>query len=292
VLHLGTDAAGSIRIPCAMSGLAGLKPTFGRIAVYPPSPFGTLSHIGPMTRRITDAAHMLRAMAGRDLTDWAQGSGDLGALDAVELTFKGARIGLWATPPCGAVDADVAANLARSAALIEALGADVEPIALPFADTITRDFEAHWFSGAAARLRLVPDEKRGLVDPGFRDIAARGAAIGADELVAAQMARGAFGAAMDQLLDRYDVLIAPGTAIPAFAAGRLVPEGSGLTDWHQWAGFTFPINLSTQPAAVVPNGRTRDGLPTSLQFIGARGADARVLAVARAYEIAMPEYLI
>ena len=72
----------------------------------------------------------------------------------------------------------------------------------------------------------------------------------------------------------------------------MVPEGATFRDWHLWCGFTFPINLSTQPAAVVPNGRTRNGLPTSLQFIGARGADAKVLGAAKAYETAFPDYFI
>jgi amidase/aspartyl-tRNA(Asn)/glutamyl-tRNA(Gln) amidotransferase subunit A len=71
-----------------------------------------------------------------------------------------------------------------------------------------------------------------------------------------------------------------------------VPDRSGLADWHLWAGFTFPINLSMQPAAVVPNGRTAAGLPTSLQMIGARGADAKVLGLAAAFEAAFPAFFI
>jgi amidase/aspartyl-tRNA(Asn)/glutamyl-tRNA(Gln) amidotransferase subunit A len=292
VLHLGTDGAGSIRIPCAFTGLAGIKPTFGRVPAYPPSPFGTIAHLGPMTRRVTDTAHMLRAMSGRDLADWAQGAGDLGPLDDVDIALKGARIAVWSVPPCGYVDPQVASAFAASVKALEHMGAILEPINLPYADTITSTFEKHWFTGAAARLAGIPADQRALIDPDLKLIAERGAAYRAPELIAAQVARGEFGAAMDKLTETYDFIVAPGTAIPAFEAGKLVPAGSDLTDWHLWAGFTFPINLSTQPAAVVPNGRTADGLPISLQFIGARGADAKVLAAAKAYETAFPDYVI
>jgi Asp-tRNA(Asn)/Glu-tRNA(Gln) amidotransferase A subunit family amidase len=95
---------------------------------------------------------------------------------------------------------------------------------------------------------------------------------------------------MDQLLERYDFLIAPGIAIPAFTAGQLVPDGATTNDWHLWAGFTFPINLSQQPAASVPSGLTSDGLPIGLQIIGARGHDAAVLGLAESFETAFPQH--
>jgi amidase/aspartyl-tRNA(Asn)/glutamyl-tRNA(Gln) amidotransferase subunit A len=292
VLHLGTDGAGSIRIPCAFCGISGIKPTFGRVPAYPLSPFGTIAHIGPMTRRVSDTAHMLRAMSGRDALDWVQGFGALGPLDDVAVPFKGVRIGVWSTPPCGDVHPEVAANFAATVQAIEALGATVEPIDLPFFDEITAIFEAHWFCGAAARLAMVPEADRGKVDPDLRDIAARGANYSAPEFIAAQTARGAFGVEMDALLERYDFIVAPGTAIPPFAAGQLVPDGVDYTDWHIWAGFTFPINLSQQPAAVVPSGLTADGLPLSFQIIGARGKDMQVLGLAQAFETAFPQHFL
>lgn len=292
VLHLGTDGAGSIRIPCAFSGITGIKPTFGRVPAYPLSPFGTIAHLGPMTRRVADTAHMLRIMSGRDVRDWAQGVGALAPLDDVEVPFKGLRIGVWAETPCGEVDSQVAANFAATVKAIEALGAIVEPIRLPFFDEITAIFEAHWFCGAAARLATVPESEHVKIDPGLRDIAARGAAYSAPQFTAAQTARGAFGVEMDQLLERYDFIVSPGTAIPPFTAGKLVPDGAPYSDWHLWAGFTFPINLSQQPAAVVPAGLTTDGLPLSFQIIGARGADAAVLGLAQSFETAFPQHIL
>jgi Asp-tRNA(Asn)/Glu-tRNA(Gln) amidotransferase A subunit family amidase len=106
VLHIGTDGGGSIRIPSSLTGMVGLKPTFGRVAAYPPSAFGTVAHIGPIGRSAEDAAAMLAAMTGRDIDDWNQGVGELPPLELREGVLKGAQIGLWTKPPYGVVDLD------------------------------------------------------------------------------------------------------------------------------------------------------------------------------------------
>ncbi|GGF70593.1 amidase [Azorhizobium oxalatiphilum] len=286
VLHLGTDGGGSIRVPASFSGIAGLKPTFGRVAANPPSAFGTVAHIGPMARHAADLVPMLKAMSGRDKADWAQGEGVLASLDAgVTQDFpKGARIGVWATPPCGTVEAPIAAAFAAALKELEAQGAILEEIALPFADRVTDIFEKHWFSGAAKRRTLVPEAKWAGLDPGFLAIADVGASFSALDLVTAGMERTAFGAAMDQLLARYDFIVSPGVPVLPFRAGDLVPEGSGLKYWHLWAGFSFPLNLSQHPGAIVQLAPTEGGLPRAFQIIGARGADGAVLAAAMVLE--------
>lgn len=289
VLHLGTDGGGSIRVPASFCGIAGLKPTFGRVPAYPASAFGTVAHIGPMARHAQDLVPMLAAMSGRDLADWAQGAGALAPLEAHLPTGfpKGARIGVWAEPPCGTVEPAVATAFAAALRRLEALGAILEPITLPFADRVTDIFEKHWYTGAAKRLLGVPAEMRDGVDPGFLEIAAEGAGFSAIDLISAQAERGAFGMAMDQLSAQFDFIVSPGVAVLPFAAGDLVPAGSGLKRWHLWAGFSFPINLSQQPAAVIPLTPTPAGVPTALQIIGARGADAAVLAAAAVLQSAL-----
>ena len=139
------------------------------------------------------------------------------------------------------------------------------------------------------RIALSPESRAGL-DPGLREVVAAGEALSAVDYIDAASERAAFGRAMDEMLERFDVLVSPATAIPAFEAGHEVPPGSGLGRWTEWAGFSFPINLSQQPAAVVPCGRTSDGLPIGLQIIGARGRDAEVMAYAQAFETAFPTH--
>jgi len=288
VFHLGTDGGGSIRIPASFTGIVGHKPTFGRVPAYPPSPFGTVAHVGPMARRAADAAAMLQAMSGRDLRDWAQGPGELSTLGGEPMArLAGKRIGYWSKPAAGVLDPEVAAIIAAAVARLTAAGALVEPVELPTGDLLDL-FHHHWFTGAAARLAAIPEPARAAIDPGLVQIAAAGAAYSSTQLVRAQIRRGEYGAAMDRLLGTYDFLVSPATPLAAFDAGVEVPAGGGFERWTEWAGFSFPINLSQQPACVVPCGFTAAGLPVGFQIVGARGEDARVLSAAASLETIFP----
>lgn len=289
VFHLGTDGGGSIRIPAAFTGLTGLKPSYGRVPAYPASPFGTVAHLGPITRRVADARAMLQAMSGRDPGDWLQGPGALPGLEATPRTFAGAKVGYWSTPPCGRVDPEIAAAVDAVVADLDGQGAAVVPIELP-GDDLLALFEAHWYVGAATRAAALSSEARQRLDPGLQEVVAAGGRITALAYNEATGRRAAFGRAMDELAARFDVLVSPAAAVLPFAAGHEVPPGSGLGRWVEWAGFSFPINLSQQPAAVVPCGRSRAGLPIGLQMIAGRGEDARLLDYAQAFETAFPTF--
>ena len=278
VLHLGTDGGGSIRVPAAFTGIFGLKPTFGRVPADPPSVFGTVAHIGPMTRTVADARAMLAVMGGRNLRDWSQPWGEMPPVEARPFSWKGRRVGLWMIPPTGGVDPAIEQAVNDAMQRIAAEGARIEPATLP-GENLLAMFHAHWMAGAANRLSQVPPDMREGLDPGFREAAAEGTALCLLDYMNAQLARSRFGAAMDRLLADYDLLISPATACLPFAAGLEVPEASGLTRWTQWAGFSYPVNLSQQPACSLPCGMA-GGLPVGLQIIGARGADGLVLDAA------------
>lgn len=280
VLHLGTDGGGSIRVPAAFTGTFGLKPTFGRVPADPPSAFGTVAHIGPMTRSPADARAMLSAMGGRNLRDWSQPWGVMPSLDPRPFDWKGRKVGLWMTPPTGSLGLAIKRVISNAARQIEAAGAIVEPILLP-GEGLHEMFHAHWMTGAASRLAQIPQEVRKDLDPGFVEAAAEGNRFSLRGYIAAQQARARFGAAMDQLLADYDLLLSPATACLPFAAGREFPEGSGLARWTEWAGFSYPINLSQQPACTLFCGLA-EGLPVGLQIVGPRGGDGFVLDAAEA----------
>ena len=283
VLHLGTDGGGSIRIPASFTGIFGIKPSFGRVAAYPPSPFGTVAHVGPMARSVADAAAMLAVMAGPDPLDWTQAPGTMPALERAPFDFAGKRIGYWSDPPRGSVDRAVQATVDEAVAALQAAGAIIEPITLPDHAQLFEIFAGHWLVGAAARVALLPPAARDGLDPGLLEASATGSAMAVLDHVRATHARVAFGRAMDALLQTFDLVVSPATAIPAFAAGHEVPPGSGLGRWTEWAGFSYPINLSQQPACSIPCGLTEDGRPVGLQLVGPRGDDARVLAAAAAF---------
>jgi aspartyl-tRNA(Asn)/glutamyl-tRNA(Gln) amidotransferase subunit A len=284
VLHLGTDGGGSIRIPSAFTGIAGLKPSYGRVAASPPSAFGTVAHIGPMARRASDLAAMLDAMSGRDLRDWTQGPQPASGILLREAVFAGARIGYWTRPPVGHVDAGVATCVDEAVRRLADAGATIEPVELPGDHDLLALFHRHWFSGAANRIRSFDAATRAACDPGLIEIATAGSALDAPQLVDAQVRRAEFGAAMDALLERFDFLVSPSVGITAFEAGREWPAASDARRWTEWAGFSFPINLSQQPACSVPCGFDAGGLPVGLQIVGGRQADAAVLSAAAAFE--------
>ncbi|WP_067457645.1 amidase [Actinomadura macra] len=289
-LALGTDGGGSVRIPAAFTGTFTLKPTYGRIPHYPASPFGTLAHIGPMTRSVADAALLLDAVCGPDARDWSSlpppgapftGGPDEGA------DLSGLRIAFSPDLGYASVDPDVAALVAAAAEVFTELGAKVEQAEPGFADPV-EDFEALWFAGAAKVVENLPPQARTRLDPGLREVCDRGATLSAGDYLGATARRMELGRIMGLFHERYDLLLTPTVPIAAFEAGREVPPGAPSRRWTGWTPFTYPFNMTQQPAASLPCGRTSEGLPAGLQVVGARHADALVMAACRAYEQARP----
>ena len=282
-LSLGTDGGGSVRIPASFCGIFGLKPTYGRVPLYPASAFGTLSHVGPMTRDAADAALLLDVIGVPDARDWsgldrAPGSFSEGLANGIQ----GLRIAY--SPSLGgqvAVRPAVAAAVRRGVERLAALGAYVEEADPDFSDPVDA-FHTLWFSGAARVTQKLAPQQRELLDPGLREICATGAGFSALDYLAAVDARMELGRRMGLFHERYDLLVTPTLPITAFEAGVEVPKGSGYRRWTGWTPFTYPFNLTQQPAATVPVGNDGDGLPVGLQIVGARHRDDLVLRAAHA----------
>jgi aspartyl-tRNA(Asn)/glutamyl-tRNA(Gln) amidotransferase subunit A len=285
-LAVGTDGGGSIRIPCSFTGLFGIKPSFGRVPAWPLSPFGTVAHVGPMTRTVTDAALMLNVLAQPDARDWHALPYD--ARDwrmGLDGGVEGLRIAYSPDLGYARVDAEVRKIIDDAVAVFSELGANVERKDPGFADPAPI-FTAHWFSGAAFLMKGVKNQE--LVDPGLREVAAQGAKITAEQLLEAQMKRGALGLHMNLFHRDYDLLLTPTLSIAAFDAGKEVADKMLQERWTDWTPFSFPFNLTQQPAASIPCGLTKAGLPVGLHLVGPRYADALVLRAARAFESARP----
>jgi amidase/aspartyl-tRNA(Asn)/glutamyl-tRNA(Gln) amidotransferase subunit A len=279
VIHLATDGGGSARIPASFTATVGLKPSYARIPVYPVSAYGTLTHIGAIARTVADVDAMVTVMAGRDMRDWTQCAHSPTPHEHGSVALAGARVGYWSQPAAGKVEPEVAQIVESAVRRIEHAGACVEPVQLPRGDVFDI-FQHHWLCGAATRIGLIPEEDRSRVDHGLLEAARLGSQM-TRELISAQMRRAEFGSAMDRLLGEYEVLVSPAVAVAPFKVGHEVPPGSGMSRWTDWAGFNFPINLSQQPAIVVPCGLTEDGRPVGIQLVGSRGEDGRLLSIAR-----------
>ncbi|MFF5300608.1 amidase [Streptomyces sp. NPDC013161] len=282
-LSLGTDGGGSVRIPASFCGIFGLKPTYGRVPLYPASAFGTLSHVGPMTRDAADAALLLDVIGVPDARDWSGLDRAPGSFtEALAEGIQGLRIAY--SPSLGgqvAVRPAVAAAVRRGVERLASLGAYVEETDPDFSDPVDA-FHTLWFSGAARVTQKLTPQQRELLDPGLREICATGAGFSALDYLAAVDARMELGRRMGLFHERYDLLVTPTLPITAFEAGVEVPKGSGYRRWTGWTPFTYPFNLTQQPAGTVPVGNDGDGLPVGLQIVGARHRDDLVLRAAHA----------
>ena len=294
-LSVGTDGAGSVRIPAAFCGNFGLKPSFGRVPAYPLSPFGSVAHLGPHTMSVTDAALMMNVITQPDARDWTSLPYDgVDYLHALNDGVKGLRIAY--SPTLGFaknIHPEVATAVARAAQQFSQLGAIVEQVDPGFEDPLDIT-TGLWFLGAHTVWSLLSSAQQAVTDPDFQAEAALGAQLSALDIQKLHMRRGALGSHMRQFMQRYDLLLTPAVSIPAFDAK---PAGHTPMDpvaMLGWTPFSYPFNLTQQPACSIPCGLTSmglpegAGLPIGMQLVGPMFGDALVLRAARAYETVNP----
>jgi aspartyl-tRNA(Asn)/glutamyl-tRNA(Gln) amidotransferase subunit A len=287
-LSVGTDGAGSVRIPAAFCGNFGLKPSFGRVPAYPLSPFGTVAHIGPHSMSVRDAALTMNVLKKPDARDWTSLQPDPGDyLATLEDGVRGLRIAYSPTLGYARVDADVAASVAAAIKQLEGLGAHVELVDPGFEDPIEIT-TGLWFVSAWTLWNTLSSEQQAVTDPDFRAQALAGATFSALQIQRLHLRRGALGSHMRQFMQHHDLLATPTVAIPAFDAKPAGHTPMNAQAMLGWTPFSYPFNLTQQPACSVPCGLTRAGLPVGLQLVGPMFGDALVLRAARAYETVRP----
>lgn len=288
-LSVGTDGAGSVRIPAAFCGNFGLKPSFGRVPAYPLSPFGTVAHLGPHTMSVRDAALMMNVIKQPDARDWTSLPPDTtDYLNGLDDGIRGWRIAY--SPTLGYaknVHPEVAASVDAAVQQLVDLGAVVEQVDPGFDDPLDIS-TGLWFLGAWTVWNTLSPEQQALTDPDFRAEAEIGGRYSALQVQQLNLKRGALGSHMRQFMQRFDLLVTPAVSVPAFDAK---PAGHTPMDPEAmlgWTPFSYPFNLTQQPACTIPCGLTRDGLPIGLQMVGPMFGDAQVLRAARAYERVHP----
>jgi aspartyl-tRNA(Asn)/glutamyl-tRNA(Gln) amidotransferase subunit A len=298
---IGSDGGGSIRIPSCFSGLYGMKASMGRVPLYPGvkderypgvSSWEALEHIGPMSRTVADSALMLSVIAGPDDRDnrtvpieagfdWMQSlQGDLKGLKvAYTLDWGG----------YAAVDPRVRKIVADAVKVFERdLGCIVEE-ANPGWDN---PYDGFWgmvvretdLKGMRAMARTLGDR----MTPHLKDVLMT--EWTAEQLTDAVVVRKHVNNKMWRFMRKYDLLLTPTLCVPPFEVGIQGPtviDGKPV-DQFEWLHFTYPMNLTGQPAATVPAGWTDDGLPVGLQIVGRHLGDAMVLRASACFEAAQP----
>ncbi|MBL8825758.1 MAG: protein kinase, partial [Planctomycetaceae bacterium] len=291
-IAIGTDGGGSLRIPASFTELVGFKPSLGRVPNYPGSGVDSLRHTGPLARTVGDVALVLDSIAGpneRDPNSLPSDSGSNDVRKTLETGVRGLRVGYSPTLGYAWVDPEVAALCADAAEHFSATGAMVDEVAIDWGNSYDL-WSVFFYGGIAARVAGLPTEQVELLDPGLRPVIERGLKLSAVDYVNAFVARNAFWQKVRATFERYDLLLTPTVSVPPFPLGRNRPELPPGPDGAElrWSPFTYPFNLTGQPAASVPCGRTSKDLPVGLQIVGRRFADATVLRAARAWELIQP----
>lgn len=295
----GSDGAGSIRIPSALCGVFGLKPSFGRVAQHPSADYwAARSHSGPMTRTVRDAALMLQVLAGPDPRDPLSIDREPDDyLAACDGDLAGLRVA-W-SPDFGyaAVDPQVRALTEAAARRLEDAGCRVEERAIPWSDPI--DFHRVIYEvGVGARQDDRARERPEWIEPSMMRMIETARATSAVDHSKALMARSAFYDAVRAFFDDVDLLLTPQMPVTAWPADPAlqVERDQGPTEiggrptptMHHRLAFTFPFNLTGQPAASVPCGFTAERLPVGLQIVGRWHDDTTVLRAAACFEALQP----
>ena len=288
-LSVGTDGAGSVRIPASFCGNFGLKPSFGRVPAYPLSPFGSVAHLGPHTLSVTDAALMMNVLSQPDARDWTSLPPErCDYLQGLDDGVRGLRIAY--SPTLGYarnVNPEVAAAVQQAVRDLESLGAVVEQVDPGFDDPLEIT-TGLWFLGAATIWAGLTPAQRALCDPDFAAEAALGAEFSALDIAQLNLRRGALGSQLRQFMQGHDLIATPTVAVTAFEARPAGHSPTHSAAMLGWTPFSYPFNLSQQPAATIPCGLSREGLPIGLQLVGPMFGDALVLRACRAYEQLRP----
>jgi len=297
-LTFGSDGGGSIRCPSGHNGLFGMKASFGRVPLYPGcrderypgvSSWETIEHIGPMTRTVEDSALLLQAVVGPDMRDrHSKPQVDFDWLEVIKQDIKGLRIAYSVDLGGGVVDNEVRELTAKAAKVFaDELGCEVvedSPKLPPQGDSfwavIMRDSDLNGLREFdAQRLLQIPH----LVDNLRRKWTA-------EDFSEANKVRQATVNAMWRFMQNYDLLLTPTNAHVPIPHGYYMPpeiNGSAI-DPGEMPPFTGIFNWTGQPAASIPAGFSKSGLPVGLQIVGRHLDDAMVMRAAGAYERAAP----
>jgi aspartyl-tRNA(Asn)/glutamyl-tRNA(Gln) amidotransferase subunit A len=297
---IGSDGGGSIRIPAAHCGLFGMKASMGRVPLYPGtkdecypgvSSWESLEHIGPISRTVTDGALMLSVIgAGPDARDrHSLPKPDFDWMACCKGGVKGLRVAYSADWGYAAVDPEVRRVVGAAVKVFERdLGCIVEEAHPGFEDPYVAFWGVVALESDLRGLRAIVAKHGHHMTPHIVDFIMR--PWTAEELTDAVMVRKAVNNKMWRFMARYDLLLTPTLAVPPFPLHVQGPEkiDGQIVPPFKWLAFTFPFNLTGQPAATVPAGFSKDGLPIGLQIVGRHLDDPTVMRAAAAFEMAQP----
>ena len=287
-LALGTDGGGSIRIPASFCGVFGMKAQFGRVPVFPTSATPTLGHVAPMARSVRDVASLLGVISGFDARDPASISEPVpNYLAACDAPVEGMRIA-WSPTLGYARPQPEVLELAEEAALaFRDLGCSVELVEKLMDDPVDL-WNAEFYAGAGTRLKGALRDSPELLDPAVVEILEDALEGTVEDYYEKVFARYELREKVRQFFELYDLLLTPTLPVPPFGAGVNVPPELPDRSIVSWVYYTYPFNLTGNPAASIPCGFTGDRLPVGLQMVTGTNRETDLLRAAAAFEAARP----
>lgn len=284
----GTDGAGSIRIPASFCGVVGFKPSFAMVPRYPiPDLYYTLSHTGPIARTVADTELLFEVLAGSsshdnlstDPRDWPKNADDK------------LKIAYSPTLNYASIETDVEKVVREAAYKFSELGYSVTEENPPIEEDPEPIELNIWNTVYASRYAPLDEETRALLTPEMADIIDEGMKLPTYLYSKDSIKRTKLYYTMDDFFQRYDLLITPTMPIEAFSTDLERPQkinDKTINSLFGWTPFTYPFNLTGQPALTIPVGFGPHKLPVGLQIIGPRLSDRFILQVAKRYEKLFP----
>jgi Asp-tRNA(Asn)/Glu-tRNA(Gln) amidotransferase A subunit family amidase len=286
---LGTDGGGSIRIPCSLTGLFGIKAQFGRVPVYPVAATPTLAHVGPIARTVRDAALLLSVISGHDRRDPFAVAGPVpDFLGACNRSVRGMRVAWSRTLGYANPDPEVAEIAQRAAKVFEDFGCEVDEVEKPIDEDPIDLWVSEFYAGVGVRLKKQLTEQRELLDPAVADVLKDALRQTSEEYYAKVFRRYELREKMRVFFEQYDLLLTPALPCAAFDVGLNMPPQHADRSIVSWVCYTYPFNLTGQPAASIPAGFTRGGLPVGLQMVARINHEVDIFRAAAAFEAARP----
>ncbi|MGN6772529.1 MAG: amidase [Rhizobiaceae bacterium] len=284
---LGTDGGGSVRIPAALTGIVGFKPTFGRAPVHPVSATPTVGHIGVLARNVRDAALLVGAITGYDARDpYSIPLPAVAGLAACGAGLGRPRVAYSPTLGYARPDPGVRRVIERAVKCLEDLGCDITLVESVFPDPADI-WESEFYTDVATKLRVLLATQRSEMDA---DVASKLEDYAGRSLLSHRelaLKRYQLRDGVRALFETFDFLVTPTLPVVAFPVERTAPVGYRQDDLVAWASYTYPFNLTGHPAISLPAGLV-DGLPAGLQVVANRYEEERLFTIAAAFEEALP----
>lgn len=288
-LALGTDGGGSVRIPASLCGLFGIKAQFGRVPIFPVSATPTLAHVGPLARTVSDAALLLSVMSGHDRRDPFAVAGPVpDYLAACRSPVKGMRIAYSRTLGYARPDPEVVEITERAARRFQDLGCEVVEVDAVLDSDPVDLWMSEFYAGVGVRLKKTLAEQRDMLDPAVADVLKDALSQTSEEYYTKVFRRYELREKLRVFFEGFDLLLSPATPCAAFDVGLNMPPQLPDRNIVSWVYYTYPFNLTGQPAASIPAGFTRDGLPVGLQMVAKINSEVDIFRAAAAFEQAQP----